>query len=609
MIRASALGPLWLLAIAGCPNPTDTWPDPDTSDTDTDTDTDSDSDSDSDSDTSTSFTTHCGVVNGDELWTAETSPHFIGCDVKIESGTVTVEAGAQLVVLEDASIRVSEGGRTAGFVVAGTAEAPVTIAPEDPDQVGPFWEGVRIYPDAVDVSLRHVVIAHGGDVPNVGGGVWVNQNEIHVDHVTIEDSAGTGLVLAGGSWLRDDSTSLVVTGSAGYAVSVSGSEAHTLPSAGSVYSGNGIEGIEVKGDTLVEDVLWEDLGVPYMVVGSVAIENYVGNPAVLTIGAGATLLFDVGTSLSLSPNGGESGLIVDGLPDRPVSLSSLGAATGGYWEGIFVNQGATQVELKNGILEWGGGRLVAFSSLDVKRATVHVENFTIKTSAKWGFALTDGARFSDDSFGLTITGCVFPGQVPSVYADKIPTGNYAGNTYDAFRLSGAIDRPTFWPKLDVPYWIATDIPVEGVSTRPAVLTVEAGTTVWMDTNTEIDFANEGGAAGLIALGTAQDPIVFTAAEFAEPGAWDGLFFRDMCQESEVQLDHVTIEWGGNDIIDDYNLLFFGCNAARATNLTIRGSVSYGLGLIQSLPAQYGPVTFDGNFSNQFCGFGQTCPSP
>jgi hypothetical protein len=224
-----------------------------------------------------------------------------------------------------------------------------------------------------------------------------------------------------------------------------------------------------------------------------------------------------------------------------------------------------------------------------------------------GIALLGTAQFTPDSSGLIINGSTFPGVAPSMTVSTIPDGTFTGNTVDAFQVEGNIIRPTVWPKLDVPYWVDAPIFIDGYSDVPATLTIEPGTEVWFANNTRLEFSAQGGASGLIAEGTVSEPILFTAAQFAERGAWDGIWFRDMCSEADIRMDHFTIEYGGGAPQAPYNLFFDACTPALVSNGDLRFSNNRGIGYIRGAsPETSSNITFSGNFVDIFCD-AESCP--
>ncbi|MFT6232096.1 MAG: hypothetical protein ACJAZO_002610 [Myxococcota bacterium] len=591
---------LALALLAGCPaEDTDTWPDANTDAPDPDDDSDT-------ATSTTGFTEHCGEIVDDEVWRQSGNPHLLSCDVDLLEGTITIEPGVDVLASGSSAINISETGQRASLQANGTQALPIVFRPQEVEGEEDRWGGINVYTDADGVQLNFVEFqgSGGGFTPN---SLSVFNNELAIHHLTITDALGVGVNLAGTSRLTADSTGLVVSDVTGYPATVSAEYAHTLPSQDSSYTGNGEDGPEVRAGSIGESVVWDNLGAPYVATGSINIEGFIDDPAILTLDAGTRVLFDVGEGVFLAPSGGEAGLVTNGTEEALVTLSALGADTGGFWRGIQANQGTTTLEFNHTVVSSGGRGLTSVSAIDIINSDVRVTNLTIRDSLQLGIALLGTAQFTEDSTGLTINGSTFPGIATSMTVSTIPDGSFIGNTIDAFQVEGNITRPTVWPKLDVPYWVDRPIFIDGYSDVPATLTIEPGTQVWFANNTRLEFGSQGGAAGLIAEGTVTEPILFTAAQFAERGAWDGIWFRDMCSEADVRLDHFTIEYGGGAAQAPYNLFFDACNPALVSNGDLRFSNNRGIGYIRGAsPENTSNMTFSGNFVDFFCDI-ESCP--
>lgn len=121
----------------------------------------------------------------------------------------------------------------------------------------------------------------------------------------------------------------------------------------------------------------------------------------------------------------------------------------------------------------------------------------------------------------------------------------------------------------------------------ATLTIEPGTIVAFEAEAGLHVRGEG---TLLADGTAEAPILLTGTE-EERGWWDGIYI-DETESTDHLLNHVTIEYGGqDDPANQYNpgfaLRIGGPSAtsgqqdsdvhyATVTNTTLRQSAGYGL---------------------------------
>ena len=168
---------------------------------------------------------------------------------------------------------------------------------------------------------------------------------------------------------------------------------------------------------------------------------------------------------------------------------------------------------------------------------------TVTNTNGRGFTLDGTARFAEGSTRLVSTGNTErPGYTNGIGMGSIPgDGSYTGNGDDVIDVyGGAIDRDDTWSKLDVPYIVSFELIIAGTPTTPAVVTIEPGALLLFGNGRGITVGNEGAAGGLIAVGTADEPIVFTGPGAPDPGVWPGLRFNPDAVDAESIVDYVEI---------------------------------------------------------------------
>jgi hypothetical protein len=85
-------------------------------------------------------------------------------------------------------------------------------------------------------------------------------------------------------------------------------------------------------------------------------------------------------------------------------------------------------------------------------------------------------------------------------------------------------------------------PTEGT---PAILTIEAGTTIRFSAGAQLMVGFGGSLGGLIAVGTELHPITFTSAsENPQAGDWLHINLADGVVDGQCQLEHCVIEYAG-----------------------------------------------------------------
>lgn len=123
----------------------------------------------------------------------------------------------------------------------------------------------------------------------------------------------------------------------------------------------------------------------------------------------------------------------------------------------------------------------------------------------------------------------------------------------------------------------------------AILTIEPGATLKFAEGYGLTIESDG---QLIAEGTAEQPIVFTAV-LPAPGYWNGI---EIDSVAASVLDHVVVEYGGSPATSaPANLHLERDGRAAITNSTFRYSGGYGLGLRDGArPTAFAGNTFTAN---------------
>ena len=281
--------------------------------------------------------------DSDQTWTADGSPHILPFDVTIYS-TVTVEPCAEVLIAAGATVTV-RGALNA----EGTATAPIHFGAKD---ARPFS---RIRLLSGTMRFAYARIDGGGDPTNIqpyltgtldlqGDNLLPTQELLHVDHVTVANSASNGVNLSNGAGFTHNSDALTITGSANYALGIFARSVGNIPAG--TYTGNTIDAIALStAFNESETTTLHDRGVPYVVgLPGSAGAWYVDTgptqaPATLTIEAGVHMRFIAGAGLSVAlesvsdtPRGS---LVAVGTSDKHIVFTSDAASPqAGDWIGL-----------------------------------------------------------------------------------------------------------------------------------------------------------------------------------------------------------------------------------------------------------------------------------
>ena len=526
---------------------------------------------------STTGPDHCGTITTDEIWAADLNPHTVSCDVYVEGGTLTVAPGTHIQVANDAGIYVSYYGVAAGFETIGTADFPVVFSGVGADERG-TWSGIGIY-DAADNTALAIA---GTEIHNAGGyflagALTIDAATVAVTDLVVTGSEEGGVSVGNGGEFAEGSANLSVSDSA-IAALMAADTVHTFPESGADLSSNDDARIHVAGATLTESAEWNNPGVPYMFDGDVYVEGTGSVAATLGIGAGTELQWAQDKGLYIAYYGQHAGLWVKGTEVEPIVFTSGNADEPGAWSGIGAFDATDDANflLLNVVVHDAGGYFLS-GAVSISNATVKAENLTISASEEAGFYLNDAAAFTADSSGIAVNGSAWSGTIDANTAGTLPEAgsNLTGNTTDGVRVTGGtIDASAEWGDAGVPYLIVDDVFVEGTAVTPAVLTLDAGVTLAFGNDKGVYVSYYGGSAGLIAAGTAEALVRFTAADHVEAGAWSGLLFYDATSDADVDLSYIDIGYGGGYSAPG-NIVTYGADIA-VRHATVHDSEEYGI---------------------------------
>lgn len=360
-------------------------------------------------------------------------------------------------------------------------------------------------------------------------------------------------------------------------------------------------GTKHAGKIITADEAWAAADSPHVVT----FGQQVSKGATLTIEPCAVVRVQDGYSITMDTGGK---LVANGTAAKPIRIVADDPSK--PWGRLAVFAPST-LTLAYVTLEAGGGETSGgYGAIEARgdqllpaQEVLAVDHVTVKDSADFGVSLRAGGGFTKGSHDLTITGAKKAAMrlLPRL-ASNVPTGSYTGNAIDALSIEadayGNVDlEDVVLHARGVPYRVAGEVKVAG----DRMLTIEAGVT--------LDFAKSEpagiyvdpgstaspGKGALVAVGTAEQPIVFTSSAKVA-GAWRGLVFGNV-PSSKNRLEYVRIEYAGGvsransfhcdpdgsfSKNEDAALAVFGAPpAAFLKNSTISDSAGVGVNLAYS----------------------------
>lgn len=355
--------------------------------------------------------------------------------------------------------------------------------------------------------------------------------------------------------------------------------------------------------------VWKADGSPHIVTRWVTVPE----SATLTIEPCAEVRMQKDAALVFGRANADAGptLIAEGEPGREIKFSRDGADP---WSAIVVHAPAS-ASLKNVMLAGGGSdRFLANATLVLRgdgttptRKPVYIEDVTIHASLGHGVLAQWTAGFADGSSGLRVTASgnadfPFPVRLGEHTLDSLPAGDYTGNRIDEILLddeganqSAGLQEDATLHDRGVPYRIGeyetSSLRIGGGDAPMTTLTIEPGVVLRFHPGTVFEVEHwtsdvDPATAAVVALGTADKPIVFTsAADSPAPGDWVGLWFGSV-PAAHNRIDHAVLEYAGGECgcvgftctgADEGSVLFVEGVPADAfiTNTTIRHGAGHG----------------------------------
>ncbi len=493
------------------------------------------------------------AINEATIWSGAVTVKgivYVNAELTIKPGTVvTFREDAQLYVQNEGSIKA-----------VGIADTIIVLKAHEK---GADWQRIYINDNAGKSSK--FAYCH---ISGAKKAIEVYYNKVSVDNCVIKDCSVNGVHLNNSEF--GSFTANTISDCEEYPLVIPFLQATAVTSDNEI-SGIGIgltgEGVGKKNGK----VTIHEQTIPYVIVdGGYGFD--INDNAEVTIEPGVTIAMTEDSYIEVGYY--TSGkLTAVGTEEKPITFTSnLTDKAAGDWRGIRFNEYASKSSaLKNCHIEYAGGG--DNGAVYVYYTAAAIDSCTITNSSSYGVLVNS----NENSWLTSFSGNVikdteqYPLSCNAAAAGVVTTDNELGEM--GIEITGEqLTKKAIWQNLNVPYTISDRWALtinEGGS-----LTIMPGVTVLMSEDSRI-LVGQYTEGKLVAVGTEEEPIIFTSAMNDKyPGDWQGIFFDEYAGAGSI-LDHCKVLYGGRG--DNANVDFYYTKGkVSLTNSEIAYSACWGI---------------------------------
>jgi parallel beta-helix repeat protein len=329
--------------------------------------------------------------NGDGTWLKHTCPYYTnGISVGNTAGmTLTLAPGVEMRFINTYSaMSVGTYDRKGKLVAQGTAAAKIKFTSGNATPVAGDWDGFEFGTGTMGGTiLDHVIIEYASGNDTDYAAMHVNTNAVTMTNSEIRNIKGMGIHLDTEYFRRFTafSNNTVSAPGTSYAMKMHSGALQGIGD-GNVLTGKAIYFLATSLPN-TQQVLWRNMGVPYIVDGKL----YLGSATY----ADYTVTIDPGTVLKFKPNawfvvGNSDAVILKavGTAAKPIIFTSASdTPTAGSWDGLeFYSRIKAVTILSYCTIEYGGNRYGNVSIHNTSTAgLLTISNCKISNSSRYGF--------------------------------------------------------------------------------------------------------------------------------------------------------------------------------------------------------------------------------
>ncbi len=467
-------------------------------------------------------------IEGDRIIGPECGRVTVRPGFRVESGTLTLEAGAVLAFEPGAEMTV--GYQKPGkLIVQGTAEAPVLFTSTELKAQG-SWRGLYLYEHADGSQITGLHLEFGGE--GIRGPIYVLADDVSINDSVIRDTLDTPVHVSqrgrltsfsGNRLERVASTVLLLPPSSVAAIGAD----NVFPEGSQIH---------VLAGVVRERVRWANPGVPYIIGGLLEIAGEEEDvEALLELTPGTTLRFDEDAYINIGYYRPGS-LRAVGTPEAPILFTSQEIRRPGAWRGVNLYKNASG-ELAHVTFEYGSRRTDYGVLYANSRAALSVQDCTFRNNGAGVVLEGDDLRISGFSRNR------FEASSPALQASAVAFGALGeGNVFPAGEKitveGGHVERNIHWRSLGLPLEVTSPVVVEGGAT----LTIDAGVDIHVRDGFTLSIGSLGGGS-LRVNGTAEAPVKIAGVNDRR-GTWDAIVLHPRSAGNVIE--HLKLRNAGGD---------------------------------------------------------------
>lgn len=446
---------------------------------------------------------------GDRVIAGSCAPVTVRKGYRVESGSLTLEAGAQLAFEPGAELTV--GYQKPGqLIVRGTAEKPVLMTSAGAKVKG-SWRGVYLYDHADGSEIVGLHIEYGGE--GIRGPIYVLAEDVRIDHSEIRDCLDVPVHVSQKGRLSSFAGNTVLRPTSPVVMFVPPSSVPAIADDNKFPEGSVIH---VLTGIVRERVRWNNPGVPYSIGGLIEIAGEEEDAeALVELSPGTVLKFDEDAYINVGYYRPGT-LRAEGSAEHPIVFTALGEPKPGAWRGVNLYKNAS-ASFSHVTFEYGSRRAewgVLFAN---SRAALAVSDCTFRHNGG-GVVLQGGdlriSEFARNKFTDLSEGAAVLDLSPQAYG-SLGEGIELEKDAQVIVEGGTVTRSALWRDLGVPIEVTGSVAVEG-----ATLTIAAGVDLRVRDGFTLAVGEVDGGS-LKVLGTAAAPVTIAGVNDRR-GTWDAI---------------------------------------------------------------------------------------